>query len=74
MHKIWNYVNSEKMKTICQTSLRHAERQCILIGHSFHFLFLNPYPTNAPDPFKSASYERTKWVRCGHLNAPHSHV
>jgi len=35
---------------------------------------LNLYPTNAPDPFKSASYERTKWVRCGHFNAPHSHV
>jgi len=34
----------------------------------------NLYPTNAPDPFKSVSYERTKWVRCGHLNAPHSHV
>jgi len=32
------------------------------------------YPTNAPDPFKSASYERTKWVRYGHLNPPHSHV
>jgi len=32
------------------------------------------YPTNAPDPFKSVSYERSKWVRCGHLNAPHSHV
>ena len=32
------------------------------------------YPANAPDPFKSVSYERTKRVRCGHLNAPHSHV
>ena len=32
------------------------------------------YPTNAPDPFKLASYEHTKWVRCGHLNAAHSHV
>ena len=35
---------------------------------------VNIYPTNAPDPFKSVSYERTKWVRCGHLDAPHSHV
>jgi len=35
---------------------------------------LNLYPTNAPDPFKSASEERTKWVHCGHLNAPYSHV
>jgi len=35
---------------------------------------VNLYPTNAPDPFKSESYERTKWVRCSHLNAPHSHV
>jgi len=35
---------------------------------------VNLYPMNAPDPFKSASYERTKWVRCGHLNALHSHV
>jgi len=34
----------------------------------------NLYPTNAPDPFKSASYERTKLVRCGHLNPLHSHV
>jgi len=37
-------------------------------------LFFNLYPANAPDPFKSASYERTKWVRCSHLNAPHNHV
>jgi len=35
---------------------------------------INLYPTNAPDPFKSASYECTKWVRCGHLNALHNHV
>jgi hypothetical protein len=34
----------------------------------------NLYPTNAPDRFKSASYECTKSVRCGHLNAPYSHV
>jgi len=34
----------------------------------------NLYPMNAPDPFKSASYETTKWVRCGHLSALHSHV
>ena len=33
---------------------------------------LKLYPMNAPDPFNSASYERTMWVRCGHLNAPHS--
>jgi hypothetical protein len=36
--------------------------------------FINLYPTNAPDPFKSESYERNKWVSCGHLNSPHSHV
>ena len=35
---------------------------------------INLYLMNAPDPFKSATYERTKWVRCGHLNALHSHV
>jgi len=35
---------------------------------------VNLYPTNTPDPFKSASDEHTKWVRCGHLNSPHSHV
>jgi len=35
---------------------------------------INFYPTNAPDPFKSATYERIKCVCCGHLNAPHSHV
>ena len=34
----------------------------------------NLYRTNAPDPFKSVTYERTKWVRCGHLNPPHSPV
>jgi len=34
----------------------------------------NLYPMNAPDPFKSVSYERTKWVRGSHLNAPHIHV
>jgi len=33
--------------------------------------FLNLYLMNAPDPFKSASCESTKWVHCGHLNAPH---
>jgi len=32
------------------------------------------YPTNATDPFKSASDERNKWVRYGHLNALYSHV
>jgi len=32
------------------------------------------YPTNAPDSLKAVSYERKKWVRCGHLNAPHRHV
>ena len=37
-------------------------------------LVFNLNLTNAPDPFKSAPYERTKWVRCGHLNSPHSHV
>jgi len=36
--------------------------------------YFNLYPANAPYPFKSASYKRTKWVCCGHLNAPHSHV
>jgi hypothetical protein len=42
MHKISNNVNPEKMKTICQTSLQHyAERQYILIRHSFHFLVFN---------------------------------
>jgi hypothetical protein len=35
---------------------------------------VNLYHTNAPDPFKSATYERTKWVHCGHLNPPHSPV
>jgi len=35
---------------------------------------INLYPTNAPDPFKPASYERTISVRCGHLNALYSHV
>ena len=35
---------------------------------------INLYPTNAPDPFKPALYERTISVRCGHLNAPYSHV
>ena len=39
-----------------------------------YLLMINLYPANTPDPFKSVSYERTKWVRCGHLNAPHSHV
>jgi len=34
---------------------------------------INLYPMNASNPFKSASYKRTKWVRCGHLNAPYSH-
>ena len=38
------------------------------------FAHINLYRTNAPDPFKSASYECTKWVRCGHLNPPHSPV
>jgi len=40
----------------------------------FFYSCFNLYLTNAPDPFKSVSYERTKWVRCGHLNAPHSHI
>jgi len=44
----------------------------VSIIHSLHLV--NLHLTNAPDPFKSASYEHTKWVRCGHLNAPHSHV
>jgi len=32
--------------------------------HCLQSYFFNLYPTNAPDPFKSASYERSKWVRC----------
>ena len=36
--------------------------------------YIDLYPTNAPDPFKSASYERNKRLRCGHLIVPHSHV
>jgi len=43
-------------------------------GNGEHSSLFNLYPTNAPDPFNSASYERTIWVRCGHLNAPHIHV
>ena len=44
--------------------------------HKIYFMeiLLNLYRMNAPDPFKSATYERTKWVRCGHLNPPHSPV
>jgi len=34
-------------KNICKKSY-----QCVL--------YINIYPMNAPDPFKSASYERTK--------------
>jgi len=41
---------------------------------NFFVAMINLYRTNAPDPFKSASYKRTKWVRCGHLNPPHSLV
>jgi len=35
---------------------------------------VNLYRANPPDPFISVSYERTKWVRCGNLNPPHSPV
>jgi len=35
---------------------------------------LKLYHTNTTDLFKSATYECNKWVRCGHLNPPHSHV
>ena len=42
----------------------------VVVGHQR----VNLYPTNAPDPFKSASYESTKWVHYSHLNAPHSHI
>jgi hypothetical protein len=35
---------------------------------------VNLYPTNAPNPFKSASCERTISVCCSHLNALYTHV
>jgi len=43
-------------------------------GNRKIWCMFNLFPMNAPDPFKSASYESTKWVPCGHLNVPHSHV
>jgi hypothetical protein len=35
---------------------------------------INLYRTNAPNPFKSASYQCNTSVRCGHLNTPYTHV
>jgi hypothetical protein len=37
-------------------------------------MYLNLYPPNAPNPFKSASSKRTGMLRCGHLIAPYTHV
>ena len=52
---------------------KNNNNYCNLIVTRWQWLF-NFYPTNAPNPFKSVSYERTKQVRCGHLNAPHTTV
>jgi len=50
----------------CQ--LDHSNDYCFL------YLYSNHYLPNAPNPFKSASSERTISVRCVHLNALYTHV
>jgi len=57
-----------------QTGVLHLQQIHIVMIVMGLLLQINLYPTNALDPFKSASYKCTKWVHCGHLNAPHSHV
>ena len=67
-----NILSFQTLQLFVVAIYRVSQEECA--RHRESVPYVNLYPTNAPDPFNPASYKCTIWVRCGHLNAPHSHA